>query len=145
MRIKFPIGDWSGDGHEKCDWYIIETAKEIILEEVREAHFKAKEVLGFDIGNICSDYAEDTLSIDQLAKLKELNYECVSNENDLLNNEDWSLQSLDVIKIWLFLLNHINPSLELKLIEENIPIINFYGYDEKQRHLSNPGYGCFDI
>lgn len=39
--IKFPIGDWSNDGHGKCDWYMFKS--NVPVEELRIAHFKVHD------------------------------------------------------------------------------------------------------
>ena len=44
MKVKFPIGDWSGDGHSQCEWFVVKVndqgSDERTLQALREAHFK---------------------------------------------------------------------------------------------------------
>jgi hypothetical protein len=39
--IKFPIGDWSDDGHGKCEWFIVKS--NMPLQIVREAQFRLQD------------------------------------------------------------------------------------------------------
>ena len=134
-RIKFPIGDWSDDGHGKCGYFMVESDKPV--EDVREAHFKSKEVLGFGIGDICKDHEEAELKPEHKEKLEELGY----NMNVI--DDDEYVETGELIDIWLFLLNHIDKDLNLKTTKSDIPSISFYGFDDKKRHLETPGYGLF--
>jgi hypothetical protein len=64
-----------------------------------------------------------------------------------------------MIDIWVWLLNNANGKLKLEIVSpamshyfikyKGYPYlvdgeINFYGYDEEQRHLNTPGYGVWD-
>lgn len=130
-RIRFPIGDWSGDGHGEFVIYVAETA--MSLDDVREAHLSCVEKIGFDIGDICRD--NDIVDGSILSKLKELG--CLNG-----NDEQYTLSEEDVFELWLSLLNEINPSLELRAAEQT-PSVTFGGVDSRGCHLNNPGYGCF--
>jgi len=136
-KYKFPIGDWSGDGHQHCDWFIVSGTKPV--EHLREVHFKCDEVFGFDPGDMCKDYNEMSLDEDIIDKIKKTLGESFLDDYDLE-----CLSSNDVFKIWLSMLNHVDPELDLKETENDIPMINFYGYDKKKRHLETPGYGLFE-
>ena len=94
---------------------------------------------GFDIGDICKKDEESTLTENVCKKLEELKFDFSEVDKDE-DGKYWS-SSKGIVDIWLHLLNHINPSLELKLLK--IPAINFYGADKVKRHLETPGYGVF--
>jgi len=140
--IEFPIGDWSKDGHSKCDNYLIKSEKPV--QDVREAHFRAPDALGFEIGTICGEYDERSLETEVVDKLREIGYdfESFGKEIDEDGNPDW-LSSDQVVDIWTYLLNHIDPSLNLERLVG--ATVNFYGVDEQKRHLKVPGYGLFEI
>jgi hypothetical protein len=133
IKIKFPIGDWSGDGHGKCDYFLATT--EATLKDVREAHFAAPAVVGFEIGDICKDYQDSEIDEDIQEKIGEIfpAWDCNRIERP---------EALFIL--WISLLNHIDPRLMLAPIEDDSEEINFYGFDEKSRHLDNPGYGLFE-
>ena len=135
MRIRFPIGDWSDDGHGQCDYYFANTSKN--TQDVREAHFKCEEVFGFNIGELACEWEDNFIREDIL--------ECLINEG-IVGKEfkNSSLDSKAIFKIWLAILNKIDPTLELtSKIDNSYEDINFYGYDDKKRHLDTPGYGVF--
>ena len=131
-RYKFPVGDWSDDGHGKCNWFIVEGRKPI--QEVREAHFAAKEHLGFDIGDICGGYEETCIKKEYKDRLALLGLE-VFEEDYVGSNE--------IVALWIDILNFVDPGLKLVLVEDELESIVFYGFDKKKRHLRVPGYGVF--
>ena len=58
---KIPIGDWSDDGHGKCDWFTVKS--NFTVEKAREAYFKAVEASGLDIAKeIAHDYEDSGVS-----------------------------------------------------------------------------------
>lgn len=152
----FPIGDPSGDGHAYVAEYMVKS--DASLKEVRETHFQHHW-----IGEICSEYQDNTLSIDFFEDIF-ANYQEVMNhlihKHDLNNEEDEVTINHDaMIDIWILLLNHFNPKLNLEIVSpamskyyikyKGYPFpkdddINFSGYDKKGRHLKCPGYGVWN-
>lgn len=49
----------------------------------------------------------------------------------------------EMARLWIFLLQKTNPSLKLKIVKDDIPRLQFYGFDEKGRHIGGVGYGLF--
>jgi hypothetical protein len=144
MKIKFPIGDWSDDGHGKCDWFIIETNKTV--EEVREIHFSCKEKLGFDIGDLCRDYEEHSINEEITAKLISLgiveeNNPCIIEDERFWPGEAEGSKTL--CELWLDVLKYLDDTFIWTIVSEDIPCINHYAFDQKKRHLQTPGYGLF--
>jgi hypothetical protein len=154
-RIRFPVGDWSGDGHGICDWFIVNSNKPV--EELREAHFSFHQKTGFDIGDFCRNYSDTILGVPETKFLK---------DNNLVNDKAMELEYLDesldplekadnfkdakalcvydsetLLQIWINCLMFADPELKLEIVQENLHSINYYGFDEKQRHLKTPGYG----
>ena len=139
-KIKIQIGDWSSDGHGHCeDFYALSNKK---VEEVREAHFLIKGKTGIDIEKICSEYGET--SIDRNHSDFKL-IEALSTKmghNDGVNEELY-FDPEEMAQLWIFLLKKADPGLDITLMADDIPTLNFYGYDDKNRHISQVGYGCF--
>lgn len=160
--IRFPIGDWSDDGHGKCEYFMVKS--NMSVESLRELHFKAPEVIGFDIGKMCSEYEESTLDPDIIKKLIAIGIDPQTYEltGELAVEECW-MDEEKLIDIWLDVLKYIDKTiagttndvdnikvgvtpiwLELDRIKKpDYEDINFYGMDEKNRHLDTPGYGVF--
>ncbi len=128
--IRFPIGDWSDDGHGKCDWFTVKSNKPV--EDVREAHFKCK----LPIGELCRDYQEDKPADHLIDEALDLGVPEV-----FLHPEYWSPEEL--VDLWIRLLMITDTDLKLEVIKDETPTINFYGVDSKDRHLETPGYGLF--
>lgn len=140
-EFSMPIGDWSDDGHGQCEYYIFKSNKPI--EAVREAHFKIKEATGIDIEKICDRYQESTIKPDVMEQLKSLHFDFENKEGD----EDFSDNHpypQGMARLWAFLLQKADLELILEQVEDNRPMLVFYGFDEKKRHISGPGYGLFD-
>ena len=159
--IRFPIGDWSDDGHGKCKYFMVKS--NMSVQSVRELHFKAPEVIGFDIGKMCSDYESSTLDDDIVEKLIAISIDpqTYNMDGSIAEEECW-MDSEKLIDIWLDILKYIDKTiagmpddveditvgidatagLELERIKKpDYEDINFYGIDEKYRHLQTPGYG----
>lgn len=147
--IKFPIGDWSGNGHERCDWYVVKSNKPV--EELREIHFSCKEKLGFTIGNLCEEYQEYRVDAVLSEKLLELGILDVVVDGPIealildKNGRYIPDGTEGLLKLWLEILKYLDPTFEYEIDnEKKIPCINFYGPDSKNRHLDTPGYGLFE-
>lgn len=133
--IRFPVGDWSDDGHGKCDYF--EVRSNYPVQQLREIHFKAPDVVGFEIGNMCRE--DSQLSTDVFGKLIAIGFDL----SQYTETEECYMDSEGIIDIWLAILRHIDPSVELERIKSEAEDINFYGFDKKKRHLAAPGYGVF--
>ena len=157
-KFRIPIGDWSGDGHSQNKDFVIQSNKPV--EAVREAYFAASQKLGYNLDSShdakkgpCTYYEERTIDNDWYTKLVG---DGILNENDDIRiNEDEESgnpedETYDVninmfVGMVLAYLKVGDPELELERIEEeSLPMLQFYGYDDKQRHIGYFGYGLFD-
>lgn len=132
--IRFPIGDWSDDGHGRCIYFDVRS--NYSAQDIREVHFKASKI-GINIGSICRDYEEYNLTEDMIEKLKKIGID----SNDYYECDNMEPKGL--MLLWLDILKYVDPKLELMIEESESQDINFYGMDEKNRHLETPGYGLF--
>lgn len=137
-----PIGDWSDDGHGKCDEYFFQSNKDISF--VREAHFKIKKELGIDIDEVCSDYEDSHIEQDVKEAVELLEFDF--KQDDFYEDDNTYVPTTSgMARLWAFLLQKAEPELVLLQKETStIPSIIYYGYDSSQRHISGPGYGLFD-
>lgn len=136
FKINFEVGDWSGDGHGMSEKFLVQS--DCPVEQVRDVHFSCLEDYGFDIGDICGEYEECTIkeNIIQIIEGMGISVFPIIKDEDFLSPED-------VVDLWIAILNKIDPALKLERIDEDVPSMHFFGFDEKKRHLNNPGYGCF--
>lgn len=140
--IEFLIGDPSGDGHNNCEHFKVKSNKPV--QEVRKAHFRDKEVLGFEIGDICNEACDSALEKEVVEKLKELNYDfkLIEDNGGYYEGEyDLSWHPEAILDIWLFLLMQIDPELTLTVIEEMV--VTIMGRNEESKYLEAPGYGIY--
>lgn len=137
-KFRLPIGDWSDDGHGKCKYFTITSDKPV--EEVREAHFKIEEKTGIDVESICSKYRDSSITVEELDELVKFGVDI--EEFDLPYKGMIGVSTEGMCHIWVTLLNYVDPKLNLK-VEEELPMLPFYGFDKKKRHIGFVGYGCF--
>lgn len=166
----FPVGDWSGDGHAFVAEFIIKG--EASLAQVRDIHFN-NDWIGELCAEYEDKYIEasimQALPCPQLgykfleALADKFNLEKHESDNENVSDGyrlEMNYESL--IELWVFLLNQFDNSLKLEVVSPPMSkyykkykglginqsliegSINFYGYDEKGRHLKTPGYGVWD-
>lgn len=144
-KFKVPIGDWSNDGHGKCDWYIIESSHSV--EEVREMYFKACSEAGYNfVEEFCCDYGDMEITREQAAKIPfDIRDYCDSfnGPNDDLESR-LLFYSDGFLALFLDWIKYYNPSFHWIVIHDDLDMLPFYGYDDKRRHIGFIGYGLFD-
>lgn len=150
-KFRIPIGDWSGDGHGKDEDMFIESNKPI--KEVRELYFKACDNLGFSLDNSykktkltpMADYEDYSFRKKTLKALLDFGVK-ISKEDVEFIEEQESTDGYELFTdiILAFIMTQ-DESLILKRIPNNeLPMLQFYGFDEKKRHIGYFGYGLFD-
>lgn len=136
-RFYMTIGDWSGDGHNQSEDFLIESNYPVEL--VRETHFQMKEATGINIEEICSEFEEDEIDPKTVEKIKELGFH-FENSSGM---GDGIISVPEMASLWVFLLMKTDKDLKLEIIENNTPTLHFFGYDEQNRHWGSVGYGLF--
>jgi hypothetical protein len=141
-KFRLPIGDWSGAGHGKCEYYLIDSNKPV--EEVREIHFLITLKTGVDIESFCNEYQDCRVSSEIIEALISLGFGVHKLASTFIEGEDSYFRSEDMREIWLFLLMKTDPTLKLEIAEENvIEMLPFYGDDAQGRSINFVGYGAF--
>lgn len=125
-KFQIPIGDWSKDGHGKCDYYDATAAKPI--EDVREAYFAAKAKFPKELCPEEIYRRDDTISDELREKIKSASGLDIDSEI-----------SMAAYVVWF--INQGDPDVKIRLSKKGIPMLSFYGYDKKKRHISFIGYG----
>lgn len=144
-RLKFSInlGDPSGDGHGKHETYYASALGTI--DEVRDAYFKGLEDVPTDIRpeKIANEYAKPWISAIDASRIQTM------SKLDIVDTWGDNAQSkLDVdqrglVEYVIWVINQGNPALAVQGEFEDIPSLNFWGYDKKKRHIGAFGYGLF--
>ncbi len=139
--IDLPIGDWSNDGHGRCDNFIIESNKPI--EALFKAYFAAQGKLPKLIhpNNICSQYEQNTISNEVLTQMRAYGF-VYSNSVD--NDDDENYLETEELASWtliFMMLGDKNLKLKIKNEKEIPKFINWNAPKGKQ--LDQIGYGLF--
>lgn len=140
LRFRIPIGDWSGDGHGYCNWFIASTPKTI--KDVREAYFAAQKLhqKQFHPESFCEDYEDDTVSIEYAASIKELSGVELGEPYD----DEVMVTPEAMAEYLVWFINQGDPSVDVQLEESVDETLHFSGYDKKKRHIGFIGYGLFN-
>lgn len=136
---KIPIGDWSDDGHGKCDWFIIKS--NFTVEQAREAYFKSVEESKINISNeIASEYEDTSVSEEVVETFPEfIEKKLIFKDPDY--EKYYVEDSFSLAEIVCLFIQRYNIEFEYEIL--NIPMLPFYGYDKKDRHIGHIGYGLF--
>lgn len=148
-KFKLPIGDWSGDGHNQCEWFTLES--NVPVKKLRELYFETKvktntSLDGSDWDKMrkfapCERYTDCIITKEQIEDLGADPDNYFSEEEDTFTE----LSSYDFANLFIEYMTTHNEGLILNIIDEDdIPMFPFYGMDEKGRHIGFMGYGLFD-
>ena len=143
-KFKLPIGDWSKDRHSVCEWFIFETNCEI--EELREFHFKM--VAAFPLfESLCSEYEEDKIDHDTFLDICYfLGEETTRKYWKDSGPFHYDITPENFAKFWAacVIKANLSDTIILSMVKEDqIPMLPFYGFDKKNRHIGFMGYGLF--
>lgn len=132
IYFRIAVGDYSNDGHGKCEYFT--ASSDLPIEDVREAYYKAKEILP-DI--ICPEeflnqYEESEISKDVIDALKKAGYTDFNSNNFYVE---------DMAKYVCWFINIGNFACNVKLEPDVDDMLQFYGTDDKGRHIGFFGYG----
>ena len=97
-RTKVILGDWSGDGHNITETYIVEIS--CTNEELQEFYRNAVKKSGIQFENICEEYEDAVISGEIISTLTKLGvkipeFDCdYEDENDFIAEPDNYLELL---------------------------------------------------
>lgn len=107
MKFELPIGDWSNDGHGKCETFIVTCSHEF-MEQVLDDYLRIPEVTGVDIGQVTTDYEDRTIPPEYVTKLRDLGLKGAQVEVDY--KDRWVVcDPRSYAEIVVFLLNKVTP------------------------------------
>lgn len=125
------IGDWSNDGHGRCETFKIKSNKPV--REVREVYYRVKTVTGVNLEKICKYNNESRMEDEVIEKLIKLGF-----FNKLYFEEDAEytvddiahyISTDDFAELFIFLLNLVDDTLHLELeLENKDDTFHFYGF-----------------
>jgi len=130
-----PIGDWSDDGHGKCDYYHATAAKPFkqvcLAFEAAKKKFKKD---GFTPENVCNEYEDSTFPEETIELLAKHGYK--------VDAEDFGTREMAELVVWF--LNQGDTELNAVLLPEDKepPMLRNWDYrDAINKNLDGFGYG----
>lgn len=69
-RIRFILGDWSKDGHERTSSHLY--VSNYSHGDIKKAVTKTEKKLGFKFSSIASDYEDSSINVSNIVKLYDL-------------------------------------------------------------------------
>lgn len=127
-----PVGDQSGDGHEKCEYFLIEIPDQFTQEVLMENYEKVKNELGFGLKDFAAGYEDSLLPAPLLQKLEDAGFD--TNLLDGSNDEyGYYLFVRDMFHIAVFMASKDLEGFEYRLVN---PDFELFGW-------TNMGYGLF--
>ena len=151
MLFKLPIGDWSDDGHGKCEWFIVQANKP--LPDIFKAYCAAVEKLGINIGeDVCSQYEESFITKEMYERLQTLGWKYNLQKSYDYNDEgkyvqmdkSYNLEIESMVDLVLWFLKEGDSELELELKEDEVPSFINWNKPPDVENLPSFGYGLFD-
>jgi len=155
-KFRFPVGDWSGDGHGKCEWFQVRSNQPV--EKWREAYFaslikfnehdiapdshhngrkdrgwplhKMRELVGFKFPNTDYDWQYDQQRGEKIEVIQDIPRVGFPDPKDAVGYTLAFCQASD-------------SSLKFEIIEKETEMFQFYGFDEQERHIGHIGYEIF--
>lgn len=140
FEFRLKIGDWSDDGHGKVETFDISSSHSV--KEVREFYFTAIKNSKFDISKIAHDY-DSAISDEQVDKLIELGVPSEILIKDPEGYHDFMHSNFAKLFCWFTMKFSGDDSLKLFVVNEEIDMFHFYGFDSQKRHIGAFGYGLF--
>jgi hypothetical protein len=133
-EFEIPVGDWSDDGHGKCEYYRASATKP--FEDVCKAFVKARQKLGISPEEVCSDYQEGSPSTEIIEAFAKAGYQFP---------EDFFSREMAELIVWY--LNEGDPGLDARLQpedEQRSILRNWEFVDITGENLDQFGYGLFE-
>lgn len=144
-KYQIVLGDWSDDGHGKTSTYFIQSAKklnelqntyETFVEETSYC-FDTRYRPGRKLIEFFTDYNKSTIKMQDFRQIVGQHYEEYKEnaDHEFFENDDEEVYFYpdSFMDFFIFLMNKRNPSLELKIISNEIPTWN-----------TGMGYGLYE-
>lgn len=140
-KFKLPVGDWSDDGHGKCDYYIVDSNKE--PKDLIDA-FNAMDEK-YHITRVCSEYEEYNVNSGFYEQMKIFIEDIDSifqKDEEYITFKDGS-ESMAKLTLQLMMLE--DETLKLEIVEDDsMPEFNNWFAQSQGKSLESIGYGLFD-
>ena len=136
--FRFVVGDWSNDGHNQSQDFIVETSHS--EEIIHKAYEDAIKACGVDLEELCSNFEDSIIHSWDVEKLEQfgISFENFDEPNDdgdyYCSPENFAYLFFELIKLQL------GNEFKYKFIKNEIPYLNGYWHKTFNKSF---GYGCF--
>jgi len=135
-KFKLPIGDWSKDGHNQCDFFVVNSNVE--FDVIVTAYMAMDEE--YKLSDQCSEYENYKLTEQFMEFMRTKNLD----PGDYAMDNDGSIDPAEMAQLLIDLMMKHDSELELTIIQDNeMPMLSNWAAG-KGKHLSLPGYGLFE-
>lgn len=131
--VSIPVGDRFGDGHEKCEYFLIEIPDQFTREVLMENYEKVKDELGFGLEDFAVDYEDSILPSEYLRALIVAGFDTKVFSSTLDLDDSYYLSADDMFHIAIFMASKDLEGFEYRLVQ---PDFELFGW-------TNMGYGVF--
>ena len=132
--VSIPIGDESGDGHEKCEYSLIEIPDQFTQAVLMENYERVQNELGFGLEDFAAEYEDSVLPSEYLRALIVAGFDTkVFSSTMDLDDDGYYLSADDMFHIAIFMASKDLEGFEYRLVQ---PDFELFGW-------TNMGYGVF--
>lgn len=145
MKYNITLGDWSGDGHEKTETFIVKIPKKFSSSDLSSSYEKSVAEFGFKLSDIAKNYDDNEVPAKIAEKLISAGFN--ADLFDTLDEGDYKgryfIISDEFVDLIMFMVGRHLDDFSWKLIEDSRPSL-VGGYDAIIENRSSVGYGLFD-
>ena len=124
--LEMIVGDYSGDGHNMYQTFNLEIEHDN-SKEIEQRLLNNEQILNdkyeIDLSNWFKEYEENTLSDEEIQKLKNLNIKIDEETNELRFYD-----AEEFIDIWIQLMHLVDPEIKINRINYKTYMSNCTGY-----------------
>ena len=144
-QFELPIGDWSNDGHGKCEYFLIRS--NIPAIDLVPIYIQMDEE--FKISSVCKEYEEYNMDPEYYTYLNidlqiDVRKYFTTDPDDDLDMDELAIESKNLAQLILDLLMLWDDSLKLEIVEEKEVPLFCNWLAPKEDYFDLPGYGLFD-
>lgn len=149
MKIKLIVGDWSGDGHERTEDFLIES--NLSQDQIAQAIIQTENLFEFTFSDFCSEYEDNTIHSCILDKFIEAQIIDKDFLDDLFCDEDYDhechhceTKDEDECVLYYEFTPEAFVELYLRLAKYSIPAFEYIYLDDRVPTIEIGGYGLFN-
>lgn len=148
FEITMPIGDWSNDGHGRCDEvdfmsnYDVHALRVAYIESVKRTDVSFDHETDRTATQLCTEYEDDGVPVDVIRKFVEFGYVMTDDDKANTYNGVISFSSEEFGKLILWFIGLSMPDDWEYAVKEQTKKVYLNGYWNEELNVGF-GYGLF--